>query len=108
MYGTIIDYAYKPARTQTVQGQRPKNSTAGGNGIWLTKQQVQIVLLVKDENNEIHQIDIAPEVRKIYGRKGEHVTKDKALELCKRLKNIGRVKLSEDGKSIPEIHDLVV
>ena len=108
MYGTIIDYIYKPAKTQTVQGQRPKNSTAGGNGVWLTKQQVQIVLLVKDEKNNMHQIDIAPECRKIYGRKGEHVTKDKALEICKRIKNLGKVELSEDGKTILELHDLVI
>ena len=107
MYGTVIDYVYKPAKTQTVQGQRPKNATAGGNGIWITKQQVQIVLLVKDEDNNTHQIDIGPEVRKIFGRRGEHVTKDKALEICKRIKNIGKVELSEDGKKIPELHDLV-
>ena len=108
MYGTIIDFAYKPAKTLTVQGQRPKDAKAGGNGTWITKQQVQIMLLVKDEANVIHQIDIGPEMRKIFGRRGEHVTKDKAIEICKRLKNIGKIKLSEDGKNILELYDLVI
>lgn len=108
MYGTVIDYAYKPAKTNTVQGQRPTNATAGGNGVWIIKQQVQVTLLVKDEKNVIHQIDIGPEIRKIYGRRGEHVTKSKALEICKRLKNIGQIALSDDGKTIVELYDLVI
>lgn len=108
MYGTVIDFVYKPAKTQTVQGQRPKNATAGGNGVWVIKQQVQVVILVKDEKNNMHQIDIGPEVRKIFGRKGEHVTKDKALEICRRLKGIGSIELSEDGKTVLELYDLVI
>ena len=108
MHGKIIDYLYRPAKTVRVHGQRPQNATAGGNGVWIVKQQVQIIVLVQDENNDIHQLDIHPDVRKIYGRKGEHVTKEKALEICRRLKNIGKLELSEDGKSIEDLIDLVI
>ena len=108
MHGKIIDFMYKPAKTVTTHGHRPQNSTAGGNGVWIVRQQVQVIVLVLDENNDIHQLDIAPEVRKIYGRRGEHVTKDRALEICRRLKKIGKIELSKDYKSILELKDLIV
>lgn len=110
MHGIVTRYAYIPAGTSSGYGKPTGKTMAGGNGRWVAKTPVRVLVEVKDDNGRLHTVDIISALRKkcrlMSGTK-KSVTKTMALDTCERLIKIGDVEISEDGKEITNLFDLI-
>lgn len=110
MIGTVIDCIYLQGYSEFQQGVKgnkvPKNAIKGGNGSYTVGESPTCIITIDTKDGEI-ELDVTDEIKEALHEKGaKRISQKKAKETFRDL--MGKeVELSNDGKTIENLAEII-